>query len=123
MAGPRYNPASCAVYQTYTDEELYFQYLNKRPLVPLEFTPIYNLCPTQNSPVLRLVQGERQFDEMRWQLVPNWEPALTTKLHDQVQNRDGVRYSAVRVAGISLVLRHSDNRRPMYVRHQEAAAS
>jgi putative SOS response-associated peptidase YedK len=68
------------VYQTYTDEELYFQYLNKRPLVPLQFTPVYNLCPTQNSPVLRLVDGERQFDEMRWQLVPNWEPAFSTKL-------------------------------------------
>jgi putative SOS response-associated peptidase YedK len=68
------------VYQTYTDEELYFQYLNKRPLVPLHFTPIYNLCPTQNSPVLRLVDGEYQFDEMRWQLIPNWEPAFSTKL-------------------------------------------
>jgi hypothetical protein len=68
------------VYQTYTDAELYFQYLNKRPQVPLQFTPVYNLCPTQNSPVLRLVDGERQFDQMRWQLVPNWESAFTTKL-------------------------------------------
>jgi putative SOS response-associated peptidase YedK len=68
------------VYQTYTDEELYFQYLNKRPLIPLRFTPVYNLCPTQNSPVLRLVDGERKFDEMRWQLVPNWELAFSTKL-------------------------------------------
>ena len=47
------------VYQTYTDEELYFQYLKKRPLVALQFTPVYNLCPTQNSPVLRLLDGER----------------------------------------------------------------
>jgi len=68
------------VYQTYTDEELYFQYLNKRPLIPLQFAPVYNLCPTQDSPVLRLVNGERQFDSMRWQLVPNWEPAFGTKL-------------------------------------------
>jgi putative SOS response-associated peptidase YedK len=68
------------VYQTYTDEELYFQYLNKRPLTPLRFTPVYNLCPTQNSPVLRLVDGERGFGEMRWQLVPNWEPVFSTKL-------------------------------------------
>jgi putative SOS response-associated peptidase YedK len=43
-------------------------------------SPIYNLCPTQNSPVLRLVAGERQFDQMRWQLVPATEPAFTTKL-------------------------------------------
>jgi len=30
--------------------------------------------------VLRFADGERQFDEMRWQLVPNWEPAFSTKL-------------------------------------------
>jgi putative SOS response-associated peptidase YedK len=53
------------VYQSYTDEELYFQYLNKRLLVPLQFTAVYNLCPTQNSPVLQLVDGDRQFDQMR----------------------------------------------------------
>jgi len=68
------------VYQTYTDEELYFQYLNKRPLTLLQFTPVYNLCPTQDSLVLRSVDGERKFDEMRWQLVPNWETAFSTKL-------------------------------------------
>jgi putative SOS response-associated peptidase YedK len=56
------------VYQTYTDEELYFQYLNKRPPTPLQFTPVYNLCPTQNSPVLRLVDDDRQFEQMRWRL-------------------------------------------------------
>jgi putative SOS response-associated peptidase YedK len=67
-------------YETYSDEELYFRYLSKRPLTPLVLSPIYNLCPTQNSPVLRLVAGERQFDQMRWQLVPTTEPAFTTKL-------------------------------------------
>src|SRR5215471_7333110 len=67
-------------YETYTDEELYFQYLNKRPLKLLQFTPVYNLCPTQDSPVLRLVEGERQLDSMRWQLVPNWEATFSTKL-------------------------------------------
>jgi putative SOS response-associated peptidase YedK len=68
------------VYQTYTDEELYFQYLNKRPLSPIQFAPVYNLCPTQDSPVLLLTAGERQFEQMRWQLVPEWEPAFATKL-------------------------------------------
>jgi putative SOS response-associated peptidase YedK len=67
-------------YETYTDEELYFQYLNKRPLKRLQFSPFYNLCPTQNSPVLRLINGERQFDIMRWQLVPSREPAFSTTL-------------------------------------------
>jgi putative SOS response-associated peptidase YedK len=68
------------VYQTYTDQELYFQYLNKQPLVPLQLIPVYNLCPTQNSPVLRLVDRELQFEQMRWQLVPNWQPVFNTKL-------------------------------------------
>jgi putative SOS response-associated peptidase YedK len=67
-------------YETYSDEELYFRYLRKRPVTPLILSPIYNLCPTQNSPVLRLVAGERQCDQMRWQLVPATEPAFTTKL-------------------------------------------
>src|SRR3989442_14306412 len=67
-------------YETYTDEELYFRYLSKRPVTPLALLPMYNLCPTQNSPVLRLVAQERQFDQMRWQLVPATEPAFTTKL-------------------------------------------
>jgi putative SOS response-associated peptidase YedK len=67
-------------YETYSDEELYVRYLSKRPVTPLVVSPIYNLCPTQDSPVLRLVSGERQFDTMRWQLVPAAEPVFATKL-------------------------------------------
>jgi putative SOS response-associated peptidase YedK len=66
-------------YETYTDEELYFRYRSKRSTLPAR-APVYNLCPTMNSPVLRVVAGDRQFDEMRWQLVPSTEPAFTTKL-------------------------------------------
>src|SRR4030095_8527889 len=67
-------------YKTYTDEELYFQYLNRRPLIPIEFVPVYNLCPAQDTLVLRLIDGERRFENMRWQLVPEWEPTFSTKL-------------------------------------------
>jgi putative SOS response-associated peptidase YedK len=67
-------------YETYSEEELYFRYLSKRPVRSLDLSPVYNLCPTQDSPVLRLNDGERQFDKMRWQLVPATEPAFTTKL-------------------------------------------
>jgi len=66
--------------------------LNKRPLKLLQFTPVYNLCPTQDSPVLRLVEGERQFDPMRWQLVPNWEPTFSTKL-TTINAKNGFRQS------------------------------
>jgi putative SOS response-associated peptidase YedK len=66
-------------YETYSDEELYVRYLSKRPSVPLVVGPVYNLCPTQNSPVLRLVSGERRIDLMRWQLVPATEPSFSSR--------------------------------------------
>ena len=47
-------------YETYSNEELYFRYLSKPPLTPLVLLPIYNLCPTQDSPVLRLVHAKRK---------------------------------------------------------------
>jgi putative SOS response-associated peptidase YedK len=67
-------------YETYTADELYFQYLNKLPLNLKPFKPNYNMSPTQQSPVLRLIDGARQFDEMRWQLVPRWEKEFKTKI-------------------------------------------
>ena len=71
----------CArAYETYTDEELAVHYLERRAPIPFEILPKYNLCPTQTSPVLRFVDGTKQFDEMRWQLVPRLEPMFTTKL-------------------------------------------
>ena len=67
-------------YETFTAEELYFQYLNRKPLKLSPFRPNHNMRPTQNSPVLRTVDGAREFDEMRWQLVPRWEKEFKTKL-------------------------------------------
>jgi putative SOS response-associated peptidase YedK len=67
-------------YETYTDEELYFRYLAQRPVEALNLVPTYNLCPTQESPVLRLVAESRRIERMRWQLVPATEPDFTTKL-------------------------------------------
>lgn len=67
-------------YETYSDEELYFRYLNKTPDRPLGLKPVYNLCPTHTSPVLRMIAANLQFDIMRWQLVPRTEPAFKTKL-------------------------------------------
>jgi putative SOS response-associated peptidase YedK len=67
-------------YETYTADELYFQYLNKRPLKLEQFKPNFNMCPTQDSPVLRSIEGTRQFDQMRWQLVPRWEKEFKTKI-------------------------------------------
>src|SRR6266516_1772472 len=76
-------------YETYTDEELYFRYSSKRTTLPPR-SPVYNLCPTMNSPVLRVVSGLRKFDEMRWQLVPSTEPAFATKLSTINARSEGV---------------------------------
>ena len=67
-------------YETYSDEELYFRYLEKRPDTSLILPPVYNLCPTQDSPIVRDVPGERRIEMMRWQLVPATEPVFTTRL-------------------------------------------
>ncbi len=86
-------------YKTYSDEELYFQYLNKRPLILRQVTPDYNLCPTQNSLVLRLSDGEPQFDEMRWQLLPDWEPLRHLKSHRGIRHRGPAGNSGVFLLG------------------------
>jgi putative SOS response-associated peptidase YedK len=67
-------------YETYTDEELSFRYLNKRFAPVPDFLPNYNLYPTQSSVVVRTVNGERTFDAMQWQLIPDWEASFKTKL-------------------------------------------
>src|SRR5712664_1851330 len=85
-------------YETYTDEELYFRYLNKKPFTEFPFvTPIYNLCPTMNSPVLRFIDTERRFDQMQWQLIPEWEPTFKNEtFNDQCEKRDSIRQLALR---------------------------
>jgi putative SOS response-associated peptidase YedK len=67
-------------YETYSDEELYIRYLGKNPEYALARTPVYNLCPTQSSPIVRRVEGQRRLDMMRWQLVPKTEPEFSTRL-------------------------------------------
>jgi putative SOS response-associated peptidase YedK len=78
-------------YETYTDEEIYIRYLSKKPLAGIpHLSPIYNLCPTMESPVIRLLDGERELNLMRWQLVPSTEPAFTTKLSTINARSEGV---------------------------------
>lgn len=78
-------------YSTYTDEELLFRYLNRRPWpwkidkkIPL-FKPNYNMCPTQKGLVLGVFEGELAFREMRWGLVPGWANSV----------KDADRYSMI----------------------------
>jgi putative SOS response-associated peptidase YedK len=65
------------VYEIYQGEDLSARYDAD---VPFDFSSTYNLCPTENSPVLRIVEGKRRIQQMRWQLVPKTEPVFSTKL-------------------------------------------
>lgn len=69
-------------YSTYSDEELYFYYLNRRgwrwPVqneIPA-FKPNYNTCPTQTSLVLNVSDDTLGFRSMRWGLVPSWAKSV-----------------------------------------------
>jgi putative SOS response-associated peptidase YedK len=74
------------VYETFTDKELNARYIRGAPTAEdieqliLMPEPVYNLCPTMNSPVLRIVDGRRRFDLMHWQLIPSYERVFKTKL-------------------------------------------
>jgi putative SOS response-associated peptidase YedK len=36
------------------------------------FPPRYNVAPTQPMPIVRIVEGQRQFALVRWGLIPPW---------------------------------------------------
>lgn len=67
-------------YETYTDDELAMRYLNRKPLRLPAFRPSFNLAPTQESPVVRVVEGKRQIDLFHWQFIPPWEKEFKTRL-------------------------------------------
>ena len=37
-----------------------------------ELAPRYNVAPTQDVPVVRLEEGERELVMLRWGLIPSW---------------------------------------------------
>lgn len=68
-------------YSTYSDEELYFRYLNRKtwPWVlgdKISTTANYNMCPTQLGPVLSVNEEKLEFRKMRWGLVPSWAKSV-----------------------------------------------
>ena len=66
-------------YSTYTAEELYFQFLNKKPLKLEPLKPNFNVSPTHTTPILRLTDGARDIDTMTWGLIPEWSPEFKMK--------------------------------------------
>ena len=68
-------------YSTYTDEELLFHYLNRKPVTgkDLPFKPNFNMSPTHDAPIVRAVDGTRTIDTMNWGLIPEWSPEFKMK--------------------------------------------
>ena len=47
-----------------------------------EWRPRFNLAPSQVAPVVRLIEGKRHIDLLRWGLIPSWaeDPSISMKL-------------------------------------------
>lgn len=63
---------------TFSSQELAIRYLNRKPLIIPDLRPNYNLCPTQNTIVLRVVENERKFDSFRFGLIPFWAKEIAS---------------------------------------------
>lgn len=60
-------------YATYTQTELYLNYLNRRaPRLAAEASPNYNLAPTQLASVVLVRDGVPTIEPFLWGLVPSW---------------------------------------------------
>ena len=74
---------------TFTAQELAIWYLNPKPLIIPDLRPNYNLCPTQNTVVLRVVDNERKFDSMRFGLIPLWAKNIaSTSCYSLINAKD-----------------------------------
>ena len=77
QTGDLYCPPICGrAYETYSEEELGFQYLNRRPLHLEGFQATYNLAPTQHSPIVLVRDGSPTIELFRWGLIPAWARSL-----------------------------------------------
>ena len=63
-------------YETYTDEELTIQYLNRHPPELDWVRPNFNMAPTQHSPVVVVRNGHPVVERFRWGLVPSWAKSI-----------------------------------------------
>jgi putative SOS response-associated peptidase YedK len=59
-------------YSTFTDEELALRYLGKKGVKFPRLRPNYNMSPSHEVPVVKVVDGERSIELHRWGLVPFW---------------------------------------------------
>jgi putative SOS response-associated peptidase YedK len=63
--------------QQYTWKEIHDMYRLTADRAPSNMRPRYNICPTTKVDTVRLVEGVRAFESMRWGLVPSfWKKTL-----------------------------------------------
>ncbi len=85
-------------YETYTEDELYFRYLNERDKrKPLGLAPNFNMSPTQLSPLVRKSGDETEIALFRWGLVPSWAKDL----------KSASRYSLINARGEDILEKRS----------------
>ena len=56
---------------------------------PPEIQPRYNIAPTQQVPIIRLRDVERELSQVRWGLVPFWAKDISIEQDDQRARGDG----------------------------------
>jgi len=85
-------------YETFTEDELEMRYQWARTKRnPLGLQPNYNLCPTQNAPVVVRSADENTVKLMRWGLVPNWAKTI----------KDASKYSLINARGEEITEKRS----------------
>ena len=62
----------CGRYQLSLFGEDIDQFFDTSALDPLDFSPRYNIAPTQYAPVVRRQVAARSISLLRWGLVPHW---------------------------------------------------
>jgi len=46
---------------------------------PIEFSPRYNIAPTEPAAIIHDFEGKRLLSDMRWWLTPSWSDEVSTK--------------------------------------------
>ena len=80
-------------YSTYTDDEISFLYLNRRPMKLGPLKPNYNMSPTHHVPIVRAVERVPAIEEMQCGLIPEWAPEFKMTLSTINARSEGIHAS------------------------------
>lgn len=70
----------CGRFTQYSDISTYAEYLDAEVGSQTEYTPHYNVAPTQSIWAARLsTEGQRELVTLRWGLVPHWSKGIDNR--------------------------------------------